>query len=100
MSDEPAQESPTRRKPRPRLGRLRLAWQFLRDPSASLFTKLLFVAALVYVVMPLDAIPDVAPLGGWLDDIGIFGLSTALLGRALHRYGKAVEEHAERDQAG
>ena len=95
MSTEQPADKPARRRPRPRLGLVRTGWQFLKDPKASLLTKLLFVGALVYVVVPLDVIPDVAPIVGWLDDLGFFGLSTALLVRALHRYRKAAEEQAE-----
>lgn len=31
------------------------------------------VAALVYLVMPLDALPDFIPLGGFLDDAAVLG---------------------------
>ncbi len=33
--------------------------------------RVLFVLALLYVLSPVDAIPDVAPLVGWMDDAGI-----------------------------
>ena len=47
--------------------------------------KLFVLAAVFYVIWPLDLIPDV-PIVGWLDDLGVMGLATAYLGRIVHRY--------------
>lgn len=33
--------------------------------------KILFALVLFYVLSPVDAIPDVTPLIGWMDDAGI-----------------------------
>lgn len=44
-----------------------LAWAMVRDPAAPLGSKLLIGAAVLYVLMPFDLIPDV-PIVGWLDD--------------------------------
>jgi uncharacterized membrane protein YkvA (DUF1232 family) len=59
--------------------------RYYKDPSASIFGKLIALFALVYVVMPVDLIPDV-PIVGWLDDLGVMGLATAWLLRAVARY--------------
>ncbi len=48
-----------------------LAWRLLFDPRVSLLAKLVPAAALVYVVSPLDLIPDVIPVLGQLDDLAI-----------------------------
>ncbi len=47
---------------------LLLAWGLLRDPRAPKGTKLATVLAIVYVLSPIDLIPDTIPLLGWLDD--------------------------------
>lgn len=54
---------------------LRLAFRLLREPSVPLFLKALPVAAAVYVFSPLDFIPDVLPLLGQLDDIGVIAIA-------------------------
>lgn len=51
------------------LSRLKTVVALMRDPKVSKLPKLLVVAAIIYVLMPLDAIPDMAPVVGWLDDI-------------------------------
>ncbi|HEY3820201.1 MAG TPA: DUF1232 domain-containing protein [Polyangiaceae bacterium] len=43
-------------------------------------------AAAVYVVMPLDAIPDFAPVIGWLDDLGVATIAAFYLSRVLRKY--------------
>lgn len=51
------------------LSRFKTIVALMRNPKVSKFPKFLVVAAIVYLLMPLDAIPDVAPVVGWLDDI-------------------------------
>jgi uncharacterized membrane protein YkvA (DUF1232 family) len=74
-----------RSKERPKLGWFRALGRYYRDPSASAAGKLIIFLAMIYVVMPVDLIPDV-PLIGWLDDIGVMGLATAWLARIVARY--------------
>jgi uncharacterized membrane protein YkvA (DUF1232 family) len=31
------------------------------------------VLATLYVLSPIDVIPDIAPIIGWLDDVGVIG---------------------------
>lgn len=47
---------------------LLLAWGLLRDPRTPRGAKLATVLAIVYVLSPIDLIPDTIPLLGWLDD--------------------------------
>ena len=51
------------------LTRLKTIIALMRNPKVSSLPKALVVGAIVYLLMPLDAIPDVAPVVGWLDDI-------------------------------
>jgi len=57
------------------------AWFALRDREASWTARLLAVATLAYVLDPIDLLPDVIPVIGWLDDLGAFRLGLFLLFR-------------------
>ncbi len=52
---------------------------YLSDPEVGRGRKLLLLLAVAYVVMPFDAIPDVIPVLGWLDDVGVLAAAAALL---------------------
>lgn len=55
-----------------RLGKLFLLWRSLsKDGRTPLATKIFPWAALLYLLVPIDVVPDFVPLLGQLDDIGI-----------------------------
>ena len=47
---------------------LLLAWALLRDPRAPKSAKAVIVLAGLYVISPVDLVPDWIPILGWLDD--------------------------------
>jgi uncharacterized membrane protein YkvA (DUF1232 family) len=47
----------------------RLYWRLFRDPRVSVLPKALLVVTLVYVISPLDVVPDFIPVVGELDDV-------------------------------
>ncbi len=49
----------------------RLVWGIVRDPRTPIGLKGMLVAALAYVVMPVDLIPDVIPIIGQADDLTV-----------------------------
>ncbi len=66
-------------------------FRFLFDSKTSIAVKLMLVATVAYVVMPADLIPDLIPILGWLDDVGVMGIATAFLIRSLKPYMAAME---------
>lgn len=52
----------------------RALWRYLTSASESRVQRLAALLALVYVVSPVDLIPDALPFVGWLDDLGVIAL--------------------------
>ena len=66
---------------------LRLLWGLARDPRVAVVDKLLVVAAAVYVISPIDVIPDFIPFLGQIDDLYLIVLA---LQRMVSRAGRPV----------
>ncbi|MFZ5468119.1 MAG: YkvA family protein [Myxococcota bacterium] len=71
-----------------RLGAKAIA--YFRDPAVSVWKKLVGAAALAYLVMPLDFIPD-APVIGWLDDLGVLSAAAWFMVRQFNKHAASVE---------
>ncbi len=53
------------------VNRGRLAFRLLKDPRVPIYLKVIPAISVLYVISPLDFIPDIAVGLGQLDDIGI-----------------------------
>lgn len=62
------------------------ALAYFRDGRVSTWRKMSGLLALAYVVMPIDLIPDLIPVVGWLDDLGVVSAATWFFTRELKRY--------------
>ncbi len=60
--------------------------RYMRDPLVSWHRKAIVVGALIYFISPIDAIPDIAPLIGYLDDLGVITAVLKFLGHELIPY--------------
>ena len=61
-------------------------YRYLKDPFVKWYRKAIVAAALVYFIVPIDTIPDIAPLFGYLDDIGVIAAVLKYLGSELTSY--------------
>jgi len=76
--------------------RFRLGWRLLRDPRVPALPKWLIPAgALIYLVSPIDLIPDFILGLGQLDDLSVIAVAVALI-TLLVRWSprEIVDEHA------
>ena len=66
---------------------LKLLYRLFKDPRVPLAEKALLIGVIVYVVSPLDFIPDVIPFIGQVDDLYLIALAVL---RLLSRTGSEV----------
>lgn len=57
------------------IAHIRVSLRLLREPAVPLLVKALPVAAVLYLVSPLDFIPDIIPVLGQMDDAGVLLLA-------------------------
>ncbi len=72
--------------------KLRLLWLAFNDRRTPFLAKVLVVVGLLYGAAPIDLVPDVIPLFGQLDDIGLLLIILALFLRMT----KTVREEIRR----
>jgi uncharacterized membrane protein YkvA (DUF1232 family) len=61
-------------------------YRYMKDPFVKWYRKAIVVAALVYFIVPIDTIPDLTPLFGYLDDLGVITALLKYLGSELIAY--------------
>jgi uncharacterized membrane protein YkvA (DUF1232 family) len=75
---------------------LMMVWTMLRNPAAPALSKLVVLLAAVYIISPVDLIPDVIPVLGWIDDgvisMLLFKLAFKLLPKEMYESLKAQFE--------
>ena len=58
----------------------------MTDKKVAWYRKSIVVGALVYFISPIDAIPDLAPLFGYLDDLGVITAVLKYMGSEIIPY--------------
>lgn len=61
-------------------------FRYMFDESVTWHRKAIVVSALIYFIAPIDAVPDIAPLIGYLDDLGVITALMKYLGSELIPY--------------
>jgi uncharacterized membrane protein YkvA (DUF1232 family) len=62
--------------------------RYVRSAKVARWKKLLGVFSLLYTIMPIDLIPDVVPVLGWLDDLGFLAVAFAFIARDMAKHAK------------
>ncbi|MCR4820434.1 MAG: DnaJ domain-containing protein [Elusimicrobiales bacterium] len=63
-------------------------WAYINDPKVPLLNKMLPLAALLYMVFPIDLIPDFVPFAGLGDDVAVILWVVFQYYEQLKNYGK------------
>jgi uncharacterized membrane protein YkvA (DUF1232 family) len=74
-----------------------LAWHLFRDPRVPTLAKFIPALALLYVLLPIDIIPDWLPIIGGVDDIAIVSGAITLFIRVCNP--DVVDEIMDRIEA-
>ncbi len=61
-------------------------YRYMKDPFVKWYRKAIVVAALIYFIVPIDTVPDLTPLFGYLDDLGVITALLKYLGNELMSY--------------
>ncbi len=65
---------------------VRALWRYMNDGSVSWARKSIVIGALIYFISPIDAIPDLVPVIGYLDDLGVIVAVMKFLGKEIVPY--------------
>ena len=69
------------------------AYHCVRDPSTPSRVRMILLAALAYLVLPFDAIPDLLPVLGFTDDAAVMAAAISSVRSAIR------DEHREQARA-
>lgn len=80
--------------------RISVLYKYLLDKEVSIFKKILVIAMIVYVISPLDVIPEAVLGFGFIDDamIAIYVISS--ISKQLDKYIEANEEIKVKEERG
>jgi len=61
-------------------------YKYMMDENVQWYRKSIVVGALIYFITPIDLIPDIMPLVGYMDDLGVITAVLKYLGHELIPY--------------
>ncbi len=67
-------------------GKVQSLAKMIKDPDVAWKSKAVAIAALVYLVSPFDAVPDVIPFAGLADDVAVIAAVVSTLAVELEKY--------------
>tara|TARA_R110002167_G_scaffold110673_2_gene281284 strand:- start:1909 stop:2217 length:309 start_codon:yes stop_codon:yes gene_type:complete len=74
-----------------------LLYVLLIDADTPAWVKAAVIAALIYLVDPIDAIPDITPLIGYLDDLAVISAAIKALANQIkpHHHTRSDDMYRE-----
>lgn len=80
--------------------KVQVLWRFIKDPEVAWAKKATAVGSLVYLISPLDAVPDFIPGGGLLDDVAVILFVVQMLAGSLKAYAADGASETAEGEAG
>ena len=77
-----------------------MLWRAFMTPETPLYLKVLMLLVPLYLVSPIDFIPDFIPVLGWLDDIVVIPLLVSWIVSMLPQKAEARPTYERRDSNG
>ena len=83
------------------IGKALQLYYAMQAPATPAWAKAVIIGALGYFISPLDAIPDITPIIGYVDDLGVLTAAVATVGTyitddiKLKAKGKLIEWFGE-----
>lgn len=71
--------------------------RYVRDPKVATWKKMSGLLAAIYIVSPVDFVPDIFPIVGWLDDLGVLGAFATFMIRDVKKHSRAIEQRPENE---
>lgn len=68
----------------------------LQDSDTPMKARATILSSLGYLILPLDAIPDIVPVAGFTDDLGALAMAIAVV--AMHIKGEHIQRARSRVQ--
>lgn len=65
--------------------------RYIRDPAVATWRKASGLFAVAYVISPVDLIPDIIPVIGWLDDAGVVAALAMFMVREVRKHSEKVD---------
>ena len=80
--------------------KVQVLWRFIKDPEVAWGKKATAVGSLIYLVSPLDAVPDFIPAAGLLDDVAVILFVAQMLAESLKSYAADATSETAEGEAG
>ncbi len=65
---------------------IKALYNYMMDSNVPWYRKSIVLGALIYFITPIDSVPDLIPLVGYLDDLGVITAVLKFLGSELIPY--------------
>lgn len=72
--------------------KIQALYMMIKDPKAAWTSKATAIASLIYLISPVDAIPDIVPVAGLTDDAAVIIAATTALALQLKKYLIEIEK--------